>query len=351
MTHDLTRRSLVKGVGSLALATPFLSLMACDSGDRGRGLSQLSGRTMGTTYQIKITDKPAGVDVNRLTADLADILEAINDQMSTYRPGSELSHFNAGPARSEVRVSSDTATVAEAALRVAALTGGAFDPTVGPVVDLWGFGSGADGQQVPSKSLIEDASAKIGFNKVGALSAPPRLIKRNEAVQLDLSGIAKGFAVDKIAEHLEQIGIGHYLVEIGGELRGRGWSPRGGGWRVGIEHPSGVPSVAQRVVHLDRHGLATSGDYRLFFEEEGRYYSHIIDPRTARPVEHGLASVTVIATTTMLADGLSTALMVMGLEAGMELAEREGIAAFFIARNGRSFVETSSTAFMPYFLA
>lgn len=351
MTHALTRRELIERTGALALATPFLSLAACDGADRGRSLTQLSGPTMGTTYQVKITDKPAHVDINRLAADVEHILETVNRQMSTYQPDSEISRFNAQRGQSWTAVSPDTVSVAAEALRIAALTDGAFDPTVGPLVDLWGFGAGGDGLRVPARRRIDGLRAGIGHDKVRTAMAPPGLGKAAGRVRMDLCGIAKGFGVDKLARHLERIGVGHYLVEIGGELRGRGWNPRGGAWRVGIERPAPAPGGVQRVVRLDGGGLATSGDYRIFFEEKGRRYSHILDPRTGRPVDHGLASVTVIAPTTIEADGLSTAFMVLGTDDGLKLAEREGIAAFFITKQGRGFAEAASTAFLRYLVA
>ena len=348
MTHTLTRRELFERTGALALATPFLSLAACDDVDRGRSPTRLSGHTMGTAYQVKISDKPAHVDLDHLAADVTDILETVNRQMSTYRSDSELSHFNSWAANSCMPVSADTLAVAEEALGIAALSDGAYDPTVGPLVDLWGFGAAGDVLKVPARRDIDDLRGRIGHAKVSAATDRPGLIKRSPGIQVDLCGIAKGFGVDMVAEHLERTAVGHYLIEIGGELRGRGWNPGGGAWRVGIERPGLAFGGVQRVVRLDGRGLATSGDYRIFFEEKGRRYSHILDPRTGRPVDHGLASVTVIAPTTMEADGLSTALMVLGPEDGMKLAERENIAAFFITKQGRGFAEAASTAFLRY---
>ena len=351
MTHTFTRREIIERAGNMAMATPFLSLAACDGADRGRGLTQISGPTMGTTYQIKITDKPGHVDMKRLATDVDRLLETVNRQMSTYRPDSELSRFNTGPTGSWAAVSADTAEVAAKALGIAALSDGAYDPTVGPLVDLWGFGAGGNGLKVPLRRDIDDLRAHIGHGKVQVTATPPSLRKKDENVCLDLCSIAKGFGVDKLAEHLELIGVGHYLVEIGGEFRGRGWSPRGGTWRIGIERPATAAGGVQRVVRLDGKGLATSGDYRIFFEEQGRRYSHILDPRTGRPVDHGLASVTVLAPTAMQADGLSTALIVLGPDEGAKLAEREGIAAFFITKRGRGFVETATAAFLPHLIA
>ena len=179
----------------------------------------------------------------------------------------------------------------------------------------------------------------------------PAIGKRGRNIRVDLSGIAKGFGVDKIAEHLESLGIDNYLAEIGGELRGRGRSPQDAPWRVGIEKPTVTPKTVQRVVRVDGRAIATSGDYRVFFESDGQRFSHIVNPQTGRPVDHGLASATVVAETTMQADALSTALLVLGPEAGLELAEREGIAAHFIARTKSGFEELTSPEFAKHRVA
>lgn len=348
MTSDLTRRDVLRQAQRLALATPFLSLIACDGG--GRKQAELAGATMGTTYSVKIPRMPASVDRVILEKDIAAILETVNAQMSTYRPDSELSRFNNGAAISRAEVSPDTLAVVDEALRVSRLSGGAFDPTIGPLVELWGFGPGGRPQAVPSRPRIEATLPATGYHHVRTAASPPALGKNRGDVRVDLSGIAKGFGVDKIAEHLERIGVDYYLVDIGGELRGRGYNARGSVWRVGIEKPA-IMGTPQRVVRIGGQGLATSGDYRIFFERHGQRYSHILDARSGRPVDHGLASVTVVAPTAMEADALSTALMVLGPEAGLELARREGISAFFIARKGDGFVETASPEFAKYLVS
>jgi thiamine biosynthesis lipoprotein len=348
MVSVFTRRDVILQAQRLALATPFLSLIACDGG--GRRQTELSGATMGTTYSVKIPRLPKGVERQVLERDIAAILETVNAQMSTYRPDSELSRFNAGQSVSWAVVSPDTLAVVDEALRVSRLSGGAFDPTIGPLVDLWGFGPGSGPRAIPSRARIEAILPATGYRHVRTAASPPALGKDRRDIRVDLSGIAKGFGVDKVAEHLERVGVGYYLVEIGGELRGRGYNAQGSVWRVGIERPAALGTV-QRVVRLGGQGLATSGDYRIFFERDGARYSHILDARDGRPVDHGLASVTVIAPTAMQADALSTALMVLGPEAGLELARREGVAAFFIARKGDGFVETASPEFARYLIS
>ena len=347
MVSVFTRRDVILQAQRLALATPFLNLIACDGG--GRRQTELSGATMGTTYSVKIPRLPKGVERQVLERDIAAILETVNAQMSTYRPDSELSRFNAGESAFWAVVSPDTLAVVDEALRVSRLSGGAFDPTIGPLVDLWGFGPGSGPQAVPSQARIEAILPATGYRHVRTAASPPALGKDRRDIRVDLSGIAKGFGVDKVAEHLERVGVNYYLVEIGGELRGRGYNAQGSVWRVGIETPAALGTV-QRVVRLGGQGLATSGDYRIFFERDGARYSHILDARDGRPVDHGLASVTVIAPTAMQADALSTALMVLGPEAGLELARRERVAAFFIARKGDGFVETASPEFARYLI-
>jgi len=324
MNSVFTRREVIRQAKGMILATPFLSLMACGG---GRQLTQLSGATMGTTYGVKIPYLPPRIEREGLGREIARILEGVDQRMSTYRADSELSRFNAA-SPGPMRVSPDTLTVVQEALRV-----------------------GAHGQ-VPSPERIEEVRRQVGFAKLRTATAPPALGKRQGDVRLDLSSIAKGFGIDQVAEHLDRLGLRQYLIDIGGELRGRGYGPRGELWRIGIEKPAGASRAVQRVVRLGRQALATSGDYRIFFERDGQRYPHIIDPRDGRPVDHGLASVTVIiAATAMAADALSTALMVLGPEAGFELAERERIAAFFIARNGNGFVELVTRGFAPYLIA
>jgi thiamine biosynthesis lipoprotein len=350
MTNPYTRRQIIRQATGLALASPYLSLVACDGG-AARRVTRISGTTMGTAYSVTIPWLPTGIERRALERDIDGVLASVNAQMSTYRPDSELSRFNAGPSASWCRVSSDTLAVVEEALRVSRLSGGAFDPTIGPLVDLWGFGPGGGRGDVPSGASIGETLERVGYRNVRVRTGPPALGKSRDGVRIDLSGIGKGFGVDKVAEHLERLGVEYYLVEIGGELRGRGYNPRGEIWRVGIERPPAAPETPRRVVRLGGQAVATSGDYRIFFERGGARYSHIIDPRDGRPVGHGLASVTVIAPTTMQADALSTALMVLGPVKGAELARREKIAALFIARSDNGVSETMSSAFARYLAA
>jgi len=344
MAWILPRREFMSRAKEIALATPFLSLAGCSEGDTD-DLISFEGATMGTTYSVKLVDLPEKVDSNILARDISSLLESVNQRMSTYLPNSELSRFNNAKPESPMVISGDTLTVIGESERLHHLTKGAFDPTIGPLVDLWGFGPRSGKQEVPSPRKIRAAAETIGFSKIESDRTTSAVHKQALDTRLDLSGVAKGFAVDKVAEHLNAAGIKNYLVEVGGELRASGFGLSERPWRVGIEKPVPDYGAVQHMVHLGTEALATSGNYRIFFEQAGRRYSHIIDPKTSHPVEHDLASVSVIAATTLEADALSTSLLVLGPEAGMKLAEEHNIQAFFIVGGGDSFDELASPAF------
>lgn len=308
-------------------------------------LTEFIGVTMGTTYSVKITDLPHGIDVDAMHAEINRILKSVNDQMSTYQAGSELSRFNASTSTGWVTLSTDTLAVLDEALRVSRLCDGAFDVTVGPLVNLWGFGPPARPALPPSDGQIRDALERVGFMNIQTRTSPSAARKNRPDMYIDLSAIAKGYGLDKVAEHLDHCNIGHYLVEIGGELWGRGHNPRGEPWKIAIEKPVVGQKAIHRVVRLQDGVLATSGDYRNYFEKDGQRYSHIIHPRTGKPITHNLASVTIIGQSTMSADALATALMVLGLDAGFRLARRENLAAFFVVKDGTRFVEISTSEF------
>lgn len=330
------------------MATPFLGLVACDGNGVRRKTTNFAGATMGTTYSIRVADLPRHIDHSALKFAIDGILATLNDQMSNWRPASEISRFNAGAASSWVGVSGDTLSVIEEALRISRVSGGAFDPTIGPLVDLWGFGPASGNRHVPSQNQIGAALRKTGFQNIRTSVSQLAVAKRKASVEITLCGIAKGFGVDRLAEHLDREGVDQYLVEVGGELRARGYSPRRRPWRVGIERPIAGRRTIQRIVELHGEAVASSGNYRNFFDRNGMRFSHIIDPRTGEPISHETASVTVIAPTAMQADALSTALMVLGPEAGLDLAEKENLAALFIVKDGPRYVEINSRKFERY---
>lgn len=306
------------------------------------------GRTMGTTYSVKWVDaNEARVQGLQHRADEA--LAVVNKQMSTYDPNSELSTFNKLPAGSEMEVSDALAFVVSEALRISADSDGAFDATVGPLVNLWGFGPNGRIEKAPTETEIQALRPRIGYSNISVLDSPTRLKKSGDQY-LDLSAIAKGYGVDVLAALLEEQGITNYLVEIGGELRARGVKPEGEQWRVAIESPVSSERSIGRIINVKDTGIATSGDYRNYFEDNGVRFSHTIDPSTARPITHRLASVTVLRPTCAEADALATTLMVMGDEAGYEFAKSRGIAAYFLVKDAGSdgFVEKATVEFEEF---
>ena len=288
---------------------------------------KLTGRTMGTTYHVTVVAwRPDGDLQQRIDARL----DAVENTFSTYKPESELSRFNRlARAGEPFPVSADFVRVMRSASRVFDLSAGAWDGTVMPLVDLWGFGPRGTVSEPPAAERVRDALAQVGFRKLElrASAAPAGggvLVKREAGVTLDLSSIAKGYGVDAVAELLRNAGYASFLVEIGGEVSARGLRRDGQPWRIGVNRPrvEAAPDEVYRVVALTDAALATSGDYRNEFEKDGVRYSHIIDPRTGRPITNRVVSVSIRAPDCTLADGLATAVMVMGAEAGLALVER-----------------------------
>ena len=313
-------------------------------------LDTLRGQTMGTTWSVTIANLPARYDATALTSEIEEILAAVNREMSTYDPTSEISRFNDAPADGAWFFVSDRfAEVTAKALGFAVLSDGAFDPTVGPLVNLWGFGPEATAEQLPSDQAIAAARADVGYQAL-AVRAPEQgaALSKTAPRQLDLSAIAKGAGVDAIAEHLITRGLDNFLVDIGGELRAVGQKD-GRGWRVAIEQPTKGVRDVQRIITLSDQSIATSGDYRNYREIDGVSYSHTIDPKTGRPVTHQLASVSVAADSCTLADGWATTLLALGPEQGFAFAEARGLAALFIERSGTTLSVRETTRWMRDF--
>ncbi|MEM8768624.1 MAG: FAD:protein FMN transferase [Pseudomonadota bacterium] len=321
-----------------------LLLLAAGCG-ADRTYTRIDGSTMGTYYQV--TAFCPGQSAEPLTRAIEAVLFAVNAEMSTYDPSSELSQFNASAPGNWFPVSAPLLEVVGAGARLGELTGGAFDVTVAPLVDLWGFGPSGATDAPPSAEAIARALEQTGWEAL-EMQAEPAALRKTAPLTVDLSAIAKGHGVDRVAAALTSLGCMDLLVDIGGEVLGQGQGPRGGPWRVGVEVPDPTSAGAvQRVLSIDGRAVATSGDYRNFIDygdsEAGRV-SHTIDPRTGRPVTHNVASVTVVHESTMLADGLATALNVLGLEEGLALAESQGLAALFVVRLN-SPTETGASAF------
>ncbi len=338
--------SLPKYAARIGLLVVFLLVTSCGRDDAR--VQQFTGSAMGTFYSLKVVDLPAGLSSEALVADIDRLLGEVDALMSTYRNDSELSRFNAGGSTDWFPVSSETAKVVNKALEVSRYTDGAFDITVGPLVNLWGFGPNLREDRIPSDQEIVELMAHVGYRHVSTRDEPPALRKSLPGIYVDLSAIAKGYAVDKVADHLDSLGIANYMVEVGGELRLKGKNAQDGPWRIAIEQPTSQNRSIHSILEVQDKAVATSGDYRNYFEANGTRFSHTIDPRTGRPIDHRLASVTVIADSAMHADAMATALLVIGDEVGYQLAQRQRLAAFFISKSQTGFIARGTSAFEKY---
>ncbi|AOP42258.2 FAD:protein FMN transferase [Edwardsiella piscicida] len=341
MKHQSTGRGLMARFLALLTAALLLS---------GRGPTQvdLAGKTMGTYYAVKYVGVDGAPAPTVVQAEIDRRLERVNDQMSTYRPGSELSRFNQSRTVDvPFPVSADTARVVKEALRINKLTDGALDVTVGPLVNLWGFGPEGRPDREPAAAQIAQRRAWVGIQHLSLQGNA--LVKDIPQLYVDLSAIAKGYGVDVVAEYLQSLHIENYMVDIGGEVRTQGHNGEGVPWRIAIEKPSiDAQQRVQTIIQPGQMAIATSGDYRNYFEQDGQRFSHEIDPNTGRPVTHRLASITVLAPTCMTADGLSTGLFVMGPERAMALANQMNIPIYMIVKGEHGFEERASAAFDAY---
>ncbi len=343
-------KNRARSLSATCILLGWLILLSGCGSDGGREGAELSGPIMGTRYSVKIAGVPAATDREQLASKVQAELELINSLMSTYDPQSELSRFNAFAGTEWFGVSRSTLEVVGRARSISEKTGGAFDVTVGPLVNLWGFGPEPEPGLVPSPDLIAAQRARVGYARVELREEPPALRKGRPDVYVDLSAIAKGYAVDRVAGLLEKEGLHDYLVDVGGEIRVAGDNAAGEPWRLAVEYPDSGRRAPFRIIRLERGGVATSGNYRNFFELEGQRYAHTIDPRSGWPVSHALLAVTVISDDTMTADAWATALMVLGPEEGLAVAEREGVAALLISAGDDSKVHEQMTSGMRAFL-
>ncbi|WP_417346152.1 FAD:protein FMN transferase [Ferrimonas sp.] len=327
----------------LALIGLAIVLSGCTQAPQ---VESVSGHTMGTTYHVSWVDGPDHHDPLLLQGEIDLRLGQVNRSMSTWKRNSEVSRFNRMNRVGGMEISAEFATVLVEAKRLTEMTGGALDVTVGPLVNLWGFGPDGRIEHAPDEAEIARIKGVVGDDK---LSVKGRwLFKSESKLKVDLSAIAKGYGVDVVAEVLESRGIHNYLVEVGGELRVKGVKPGDQPWRIAIEQPDPMGRDVFNVIEPGNKAVATSGDYRNFFEEDGEQFSHIIDPTTGRPVNHHVVSATVITDTCMTADGLATAMMVMGVDKGLALAQKSGLAVMLIERSEGQFKVHYSPAFEQY---
>lgn len=302
----------------------------------------LSGETMGTRYTALFYAEPQ-VDELAIGSGLFEAVDKVDQQMSTWKPGSDLSQLNAAPEHEWRALPKELIVVLTTALRVGHQSKGAFDIAVGDLVNAWGFGPA---EHQPTAQQIGALKNQVRRPATDALEidALRGQVRKRTATTLDLSGIAKGFAVDELARCLDSWGITHYLVGIDGEMRARGLKPDGQPWVVAIEKPNRGVREVMGVMDLSDAAIATSGDYRHWVEVDGRQYSHTMHPTRGALLTNNLAAVTVVASSCMLADAWATALMVLGEDAGPELAQARGMDAVFVLREGQAFREISIVA-------
>ncbi len=336
-------KHLLKPVMSVCL-TAF-SLTGCSISEPVE-VQTLFGYAMGTSYSVKLVSTLS--ESRSLQMGVEGVLADINGRMSTYLPRSELSVFSAAAVNSPVSVDDKTIHVVEWALQIAALTDGYFDPTVAPLVDLWGFGPTARQSLVPDLIELETLQAQVGYGAV-VVDTEAETLSKTAPRALDLSAIAKGYAVDLVADYLAQKGFSNYLVEVGGEMRFSGTKPDQVAWRIAIENPDSMNRSVFRILEMSSGAVATSGDYRNFFELDGMRYSHTINPKTGYPVVHDLASVTVVMALCIDADAYATAFMAMGKELTLKFAEENNLAVLLIYKDGESFRSLQSSQFTAKF--
>ncbi|HMN92315.1 MAG TPA: FAD:protein FMN transferase [Hydrogenophaga sp.] len=336
-----------QAVGLLALL-PLAASVGMAGCAREQPYQQFEGATMGTRYHVRFRPPTRAFDAVALQRAIDARLEALNASLSTYRPDSLITAFNEAPVGQAVPADADFEHMLALSRQVHQASGGAFDPTVGALVNLWGFGWPKPRE--PLTRLPEPAAIEAARGRLDAVEQPAhgQLLKR-EPLRLDFSAIAKGYGVDLIAEVIRSHGVEHFMAEIGGEVATRGQGPSGGPWRIGIEAPD--PGVSGRIlarVNLTEGALATSGNYRNFFELEGRRFSHVIDPVSGYPVAHPPVSVSVIAPNVALADAWATAFMVLDEERGLAIAEENRLAVFWVYEDNGGRRTRQSSRMPPY---
>lgn len=332
----------------MAVADPAARFAAAAAAVALHELHELRGLSMGTTWSVKLV-APATTLI-ALERGIQARLDEVVAQMSTWQADSDISRYNRAEAGSTHALPAAFAEVLQAALALAADTDGAYDPTIGPLTDLWGFGPAGARAQAPDSAPLAQARERVDWRRLRFDAARNELLQPGGAY-LDFSSIAKGYGVDRVADWLLAQGVADCLVEVGGELRAHGRKPDGSAWRIAVEQP-GREDRAAAVIALDGLAIATSGDYRRYFEQSSgaadgaRRYSHTLDPRSGAPIDNAVASVTVLHERCMHADALATALTVLGAHAGLAYANRQGLAALFVLRENDGFVARATPGFV-----
>ena len=351
MKEFLKRHSVSLGF----LVVLLVSLYFLQSGPSATAIHEFGGATMGTTYSVKVVDDRESAAAQLLALEIGEMLKTLDREvMSTYSQDSELSEINKAAINEKLVLSTEMVEVLSLAHDVNALTEGAFDVTVGPLVNRWGFGpEQRHPSRIPDQAEIDALRARIGSQYLELDRSAATLLKKAD-VYIDLSGIAKGYAVDQLANYLDGRGYSSYFIEVGGELRIKGHKPGEQTWVPAIETPMDTAPQVHNIFYAKGESIAVagSGDYRNYFDLDGVHYSHEIDPATGRPVTHNLAAVYVIDASAARADALATAFMVLGTQRGFALAQRMGLAAYFISkREGQEGFDDLYTSQFAHYLS
>ena len=338
--------NLVKKISLTVWCALMLAILPGCSASKEPEINAITGLSMGTSYTVKWVSQDNS-DHDNVANGVAAELSRVESSMSTYMDASDLSGFNGAAANEWHKVPAEMASLVAQSLDLSEQTNGAFDITVGPLVNLWGFGPDPLPKNIPSQDALDKLRSVVGYQFLQVQQQPPAMLKLADSA-IDLSAIAKGYGVDAVARWLELHELNDYLVEVGGELRAHGKKPDGSLWRIAIETPSVDARQIYQVVKVNNMAVATSGNYRNYYEQDGVRYSHTLDPSTLRPVTHNLASVTVVDASAARADALATALMVMGDEQGVAWATRHQVPAYFIMKQDQGFVARSTAGFKDY---
>ena len=309
--------------------------------------AKIKGNTMGTYYFIEVIDVPVELKIKNIELEIKNTLKKANKILSNWDKDSEISIINKTDKTTAIKISDELNEVFKTAKEINAKSNGFFDLTLDPIIELWGFGYKSKQMQIiPKDNQIKNILSLIGQKSFLKMNFDNNeLIKKNKDIKINLSSIGKGYGIDLIGKKLDQLGINNYIINIGGDILTKGYNSKKENWVIGIENPNLKEKLIKEIVNLTNKGLATSGDYKNFFTKDGKRYSHIINPKTGKPIKHSTKSVTVIHENSMKADGWATAFLALGSLEGLKIADKEKIAVLFIDEIDNKLIKFKSSAF------
>jgi len=320
-------------------------LLSC-SEDKKNNI-ELKGNTMGTYYLVSLVDVPKNLSKKKIEIEIKNTLLKANKILSNWDKSSEISELNNNKTIKPIQISNELLDVVSEANSINIKSNGFFDITLDPLIELWGFGysKGKIIERVPNKDKIRDTLTLVNQNLLLEINSNNQLIKKNKNVRLNLSAIGKGYGIDLIGKKLDYLNINNYIIDIGGDIFAKGHNKNNKDWVVGIENPKLNEKLIKEIVNVSNKGVATSGEYKNYFSKDGTKYSHIINPKNGMPITHSTKSVTVVDKNAMSADGWATALIAMGSEVGLKVAEKEKIAVMFIDQVDDKLLKIKSSEF------